>query len=207
MLFALRRYHFCNLFPKLESLLTMNDNQLMEDVRDGRVEKLAILFERHHVALFNFFLRLTGSRPASEDLVQDVFIRILKYRSTYKGEDRYTVWMYKIARNAHIDFLRKRKDAVSLDEQFEETPSPEPAPEDRAVREQEGALLARALTRLSPKKQEILVLSRYQNLKYREIAELLDCPVGTVKGLIHRAIEELGDIYTKLSSEVCRHEV
>ena len=185
----------------------MNDNQIMEDIRDGRVEKLAILFERHHVALFNFFLRLTGNRPASEDLVQDVFTRILKYRATYQGEDRFAVWMYKIARNAHIDHLRKRKETFPLDEQFDEAHSPEPAPEDRVVREQESALLARALARLSPKKQEILVLSRFQNLKYREIAELLDCPVGTVKGLVHRAIQELGDIYAKLSNEVCRHEV
>ena len=185
----------------------MNDNQLMEDVRDGRIEKLAIIFERHHVPLFNFFLRLTGNRAASEDLVQDVFTRILKYRATYQGEDRFAVWMYKIARNAHIDHLRKRKETVPLDGQFEEAPSPEPAPEDRAVKEQESALLAKALARLSPKKQEILVLSRFQNLKYREIAELLDCPIGTVKGLVHRAVEELGDIYTKLSNEVCRHEV
>ena len=83
----------------------MTDNQVMLDVREGKVEKLAILFERHHVALFNFFLRLTGNRAASEDLVQDVFTRILKYRATYMGEDRFTVWMYKIARNAHIDSL------------------------------------------------------------------------------------------------------
>jgi RNA polymerase sigma-70 factor (ECF subfamily) len=185
----------------------MNDNQLMEDVRDGRVEKMAILFERHHVALFNFFLRLTGNRAASEDLVQDVFTRILKYRATYQGEDRFAVWMYKIARNAHIDHLRKRKETFPFDEQFDQAPSPDPAPEDRVVREQESALLARALARLSPKKQEILVLSRFQNLKYREIAELLDCPIGTVKGLVHRAIQELGDIYAKLSNEVCRHEV
>ena len=185
----------------------MTDNQIMEDVRDGRVEKLAILFERRHVALFNFFLRLTGNRPASEDLVQDVFIRILKYRSTYQGEDRFAVWLYKIARNAHIDFLRKQKGTVPLEDQFEETHSPEPIPEERIVREQEAALLSRALARLSPKKQEILVLSRFQNLKYREIAELLDCPVGTVKGLVHRAVQELGDIYHQLTREACRHEM
>jgi len=185
----------------------MTDNQIMEDVRDGRVEKLAILFERHHVALFNFFLRLTGNRPASEDLVQDVFIRILKYRSTYQGEDRLAVWLYKIARNAHIDFLRKQKGAIPLEDQFEEAHSPEPLPEERIVREQEAALLTRALARLSPKKQEILVLSRFQNLKYREIAELMDCPVGTVKGLVHRAVQELGDIYHQLTREACRHEM
>jgi RNA polymerase sigma factor (sigma-70 family) len=181
----------------------MTDHQIMTDVRDGHVEKLAILFERHHVALFNYFLRLTGNRAASEDLLQEVFTRILKYRATYQGEDKFVLWMFKIARNAHIDLLRRHKEVLPLDDQFVETADAEPTPESRLEREQDAALVAQALARLSPRKQEILVLSRFQNLKYREIAELLDCPVGTVKGLIHRAIEELGDIYAALTREKC----
>jgi RNA polymerase sigma factor (sigma-70 family) len=185
----------------------MTDNTLMESVRNGQVEKLAVLFERHHVPLFNFFVRLTGNRAASEDLVQDVFMRILKYRATYQGEDKFTLWMYKIARNAHIDHLRKRKDAVSLDQQIYEPASEQPGPADTAERGEEAALVARAMAELSPRKQEILVLSRFQNLKYREIADLLDCPVGTVKGLVHRAVAELGEIYTRMTKETCRHEM
>jgi len=99
----------------------MTDVQMMEDVRDGKVEKLAVLFERHHVPLFNFFLRLTGSRSISEDLVQDVFYRILNYRHTYKGQSNFTTWMYQIARNTHIDFLRKKKEELPLDEQWNES--------------------------------------------------------------------------------------
>jgi RNA polymerase sigma factor (sigma-70 family) len=185
----------------------LTDNLLMEDVRDGKVEKLAILFERHHVALFNYFLRLTGNHPVSEDLVQEVFTRILKYRATYRGEDRFAVWMYKIARNAHIDFLRRRKESVPLEDQFEEAQSADLIPEERVERQQEAALISRALKRLSPKKQEVILLSRFQNLKYREIAELMECPVGTVKGMVHRAVQELGDIYKQLSREACRHEM
>jgi RNA polymerase sigma factor (sigma-70 family) len=185
----------------------MTDDLVMQAVRDGRVEQLAVLFERHHIALFNFFLRLTGNRAASEDLVQDVFIRILKYRTTYHGEDRFAVWMYKIARNAHIDHLRKKKDALPLDDQLVEPAHPDAGPAERAERGAEAALVAKALDELSPKKKEILMLSRYQNLKYREIAELLDCPVGTVKGLVHRAVAELGDIYARLTQEACRHEM
>jgi RNA polymerase sigma factor (sigma-70 family) len=185
----------------------VTDNLLMEDVRGGKVEKLAILFERHHVALFNYFLRLTGNRPVSEDLVQEVFTRILKYRATYRGEDRFAVWMYKIARNAHIDFLRRRKETLPLDDQFEETQSADLLPEEKVERQQEAALISRALKKLSPKKQEIILLSRFQNLKYREIAELMECPVGTVKGMVHRAVQELGDIYKQLSREACRHEM
>jgi len=185
----------------------MTDDRLMQDVRDGRVEELAVLYERHHVPVFNFFLRMTGNRAASEDLLQEVFTRILKHRATYRGEDRFAVWMYTIARNVHFDHLRKTRDAFSLDDQFEDVPSPEPVPEDRVIQGQEADLVRRALARLSPRKQELLVLSRFQNLKYREIAELLHCPEGTVKGLIHRAIRELGEAYRQLAGEACRHEM
>jgi len=185
----------------------LTDDLIMAEVRDGRVERLAILFERYQVMLFNFFLRLTGNRSTSEDLVQEVFIRILKYRLTYRGEDRFTCWMYRIAHNAHIDHLRRHKDALPLDDQYRETASAEPSVEDTVAREQEVALLSKALTRLPQDKQKVLVLRRFQNLKYKEIAELLDCPVGTVKALVHRAVKELGDIYSDLRQEGCRHEV
>jgi RNA polymerase sigma factor (sigma-70 family) len=176
-----------------------SDNQLMENVRDGRVEKLAILFERHQAALFNFFLRLTGNRSSSEDLVQEVFIRILKYRQGYQGQGKFTIWMYQIARNAHVDFLRKQKGEMSLDEQWKEVPGAEPAPESRVQTNQEIALIRKALDRLPANKREILMLSRFQNLKLREIAELLGCQVGTVKAQVHRALQDLGKIYFELS--------
>lgn len=95
----------------------------MAEVKNGRVERLAVLFERHHIMLFNFFLRLTGNRSTSEDLVQEVFIRILKYRATYRGEDKFLGWMYRIAHNAHIDHLRRHKETVALDDQFVEAAS------------------------------------------------------------------------------------
>ncbi len=174
------------------------DNELMEQVRDGKVEKLAVLFERHQTMLFNFFLRLTGNRAASEDLVQEVFIRILKYRAGYQGESRFVVWMYQIARNAHVDFLRKRRPEVPLDERVEATPGREPLPEDRFEADQEAALVRRALDRLPERKREILLLFRYQDLKLREIAELLGCQVGTVKVQVHRALKDLSRIYFEL---------
>lgn len=149
------------------------DNPLMEEVRDGNVEKLAILFERYHVMLYNFFLRLTGNRSISEDLVQDVFIRILKYRSSYKGQDKFIIWLYRIARNTHIDHLRKRKDEVSLGEQWDEVPSQELSPPEKVEQAQEIVRLGQALAKLPLKKREVLILSRFQNLKYKEIAELL----------------------------------
>lgn len=174
------------------------DNRVMEEVRDGKVEKLAILFERHHLMVYNFFLRLTGNRSASEDLVQEVFFRILKYRKTYAGESKFTVWMYQIARNVHFDHLRKQKPELPLEEQFAEVPSEDAPLPEQLTSEIDADLLRRALDQLPSKKKEILILSRYQDMKYKEIAELMGCGVGTIKSSVHRAIKDLGRIYLAL---------
>jgi RNA polymerase sigma-70 factor (ECF subfamily) len=176
-----------------------SDNQAMIEVKEGKVEKLAILFERYQVSLYNFFLRLTGNRGSSEDLVQEVFLRILKYRRTYQGTSTFTVWMYQIARNAHIDYLRKKKEEIPLEEQWAEVEDRELAPAEEMEQKQDIALVRKALAKLPVKKREILILSRFQNLKHREIAELFGCDTGTVKATVHRATKELGKIYFELS--------
>jgi RNA polymerase sigma factor (sigma-70 family) len=184
---------------KSTAVHVMTDNFLMEEVKEGKVEKLAVLFEKYHVQLFNFFLRLTGNRGTSEDLVQDVFLRILKYRTTYRGQSKFTVWLYQIARNAHIDYLRKSKGELSLDDQWDEVVESERTPLDQLERGQDVKLLREALARLPLKKREVLVLSRYQDMKYKDIAELFGCQIGTVKAHVHRAIKDLGKIYLELS--------
>jgi RNA polymerase sigma factor (sigma-70 family) len=181
-----------------------DDDRIMKDVQEGAVEKLAVLFERHHVPLFNFFLRLTGNGAASEDLVQDVFVRILKYRSSYLAQGSFTVWMYQIARNAHIDHLRKRRnrDTVPLDDQWMEAASPESEPGEALEARKEQALIRKALASLPEAKREVLILSRFQNLKYREIAVLQGCSEGAVKTIVHRALRELGKAYAALQEGV-----
>ena len=175
-----------------------DDEKVMVQVREGRVEMLAILFERHHVRLFNFFLRLTANRSASEDLVQEVFLRILKYRQTYRGESKFTAWMYQIGRNAHFDQLRARRPEIPIDEVWEQEPSRLPQPPQKAESEQETDLLARAMERLPLRKREVLLLARFQNLKYQEIAALLACSVESVKVQVHRSLKELRRHYLDL---------
>jgi len=177
------------------------DESLMLEVRDGEVARLGILFERHHRPLYNLFVRLTGNREASEDLVQEVFLRILKYRHTYRGESGFTVWLYKIAHNARADYFRKPKREVTMPEDGFEPISEDFIASDKLEQRQEVDLLRAALNKLSEDKREVLVLSRFQNLKYDEIAELLDCAVGTVKARVHRAIKDLRQIVLELSSE------
>ncbi|MBN2207322.1 MAG: sigma-70 family RNA polymerase sigma factor [Candidatus Aminicenantes bacterium] len=181
-----------------------DDSPIMTAVRDGEVEKLAILFERHHLSLFNFFLRLTGNAAASEDLVQDVFVRILKYRATYQPPGSFTVWMYQIARNAHIDHLRRRRDRdlLPLDDQWTEAAAPGAGPAEALETSREQALIRKALDSLPATKREVLLLSRFRNLRYREIAELQGCSEGTVKTIVHRALKDLGRAYAALQQGV-----
>lgn len=179
------------------------DHLVMLAVRDGDVERIGVLFDRHHRMLFNFFLRLTANRGLSEDLVQDVFFRMLKYRQTFQEGTNFTSWMYQIARNAHIDQARKQRlKIVPVDESaWDSVAGTDADPQERLEQAQEVRLLRRALARLPVDKREVLVLSRFQNLKYSEIAEVLGCEEGAVKVRVFRAVRELGQIFFELSGE------
>jgi len=179
-----------------------SDENLMLAVGRGEVSKLGVLFNRHHRALFDFFARLTGSRSIAEDLVQDVFFRMLKYRQTFRGDSRFKAWMFHIARNARFDYYKKHQAESPLAEDTANTLSNSSSfPSHRLEQEQQTILLERAMFQLPPEKREVLILSRYQEMKYEEIAAIMGCEVGTVKVRVHRAMKELREIFLKLSSE------
>ncbi|MEO8025081.1 MAG: RNA polymerase sigma factor [Bryobacteraceae bacterium] len=177
----------------------------MAEVGGGDVSRMAVLFERHNRALFRFFLSMCRDRALSEDLVQDVFFRMLRYRHSYDAKQPFTAWMYQIARNAHLDQVQKRKgEVVSFEEYLErrqEPAEPSPGAQDQLERTQDVGLLRRALERLPEEKREILILARFQNLKYEEIAQILDCEVNTVKVRVFRAVKALGVIFHELADQ------
>lgn len=172
----------------------------MLQVKDGDVGKLGILFERHHGKLYGFLVRLTNRRETSEDLVQEVFFRILRYRSTFRGDAPFTAWMYQLGRNVISDYFRKLKEVAPLSE-AEASADPESSPAHLLEQIEQHDLLHLALSRLSLEKREVLVLSRFQGMKYEEIGRVLQCPVGTVKAKVHFALKELREIYLGLSEE------
>jgi RNA polymerase sigma factor (sigma-70 family) len=181
------------------------DNALMGQVGTGDVAKMAMLFERHHRPLFRYFVSMNRNRELSEDLVQDVFFRMLRYRASYDPAQSFTAWMYQIARNANVDQAQKRKGEVigidEFDDRRTEIVSPAAGPEENAAKNQDLALLRRALDRLPADKRELLVLSRFQNMKYEEIATILACEVGTVKVRVFRAMRALEQAYFTLAEE------
>jgi RNA polymerase sigma factor (sigma-70 family) len=169
-------------------------------VREGDLDQLSLLFDRHHKHLYNFFLRMTGSTEDGEDLVQEVFLRMLNYRNTYRDDSRFETWMFQIARNARIDSFRKRRrgEPLSVDR---EPVNPDPGPDESLIKKNETDLLHRALALLAEDKREVLLLSRFQNMEFREIAGILDEKETTVKVRAHRAVRELGEIYRQLTEE------
>jgi RNA polymerase sigma factor (sigma-70 family) len=181
-----------------------SDDALMSRVRDGDVQALAPLFDRHHSALLNFYLRTSGNRASSEDLVQDVFVRILNYRRTYRPGSRFVTWMYQIARHARFDYLRKRHGEIEWDDAYA---SPV-LPGDPAEAAQHRHWLALALQRLPDDKREVLVLSRFQGLPYDAIGQLLNCETGTIKVRVHRAMRELREHFHQISQrQIAQKEI
>src|SRR5947209_15294641 len=124
------------------------DEELMSQVRNGVGEMLGVLFDRYQKPLFNFYYRLTGNRTLSEDLVQEVFFRILKYRQSYRSGTPFRAWIYQIARNARIDHFRKFPRQTALEPEM----LPPVLPTDSAQEQQEVELLQRALQQLPEEK-------------------------------------------------------
>jgi RNA polymerase sigma factor (sigma-70 family) len=179
----------------------LDDESVMSEVRAGDVGRLEILFDRHHAPLTRYFVYLTGNRSVSEDLAQDAFFRVLKYRHTYTPGANFRAWLYQIGRNVYADYLGKQKPEVAMPVEAPEIRGQEMPPDREFQKKQEAVLLRRALAAMPGDKREVLILSRFQDMKYEDIAAVLKCEVGTVKVRVYRAMRELSDRFFALSGE------
>jgi RNA polymerase sigma-70 factor (ECF subfamily) len=179
---------------------TPSDSALMKQVQAGETGQLAVLFERYHVPLFQYVLHLSGNRTLSEDIVQEVFFRVLKYAASYDPSFAFKVWLYRMARNSWLDSLHKRRVEASGGE-IESIASEEPMADEMLTRKQETRFLQEALEKLPDDKREILVLSRFHNLRYEDIAQILKCEIGTVKVRVYRALKELREKFYEVRGE------
>jgi RNA polymerase sigma-70 factor (ECF subfamily) len=179
----------------------VEDELAMIEVREGAVGKLEELFDRHYPGILRYFQYLTSSRTLSEDLAQEVFFRVLKYRRTYQPGGNFRAWLYQIARRVHADQLSKRKPEVAMPEEAREISGAAMPPDREFQKKQETLILRRALAGMPSEKREVLIMSRFLDLKYEEIAAVLECEVGTVKVRVYRAMRDLSDRFFALSGE------
>ena len=184
--------------------MNATDNALMAQVSNGEVAKMAVLFERHHRPLFRYFVSMNRNRELSEDLVQDVFFRMLGYRASYDPKQSFTAWMYQIARNASVDQAQKRQAEVvgidEFDDRRTEPASEAPGPEEIAARGRtwrccDGRSNGCSGETRNPGAQPV---SEYEVRRDRGV---LGCEVGTVKVRVFRAMRALEQIYVTLVKE------
>jgi RNA polymerase sigma-70 factor (ECF subfamily) len=168
------------------------DVLLMQEIAAGSETAFTELIHRHQNGLLNFFVRM-GVYNDAEDLVQETFIRVYKARERYRPSAKFTTFLYVLARHVWADRGRKAKMHKRLEESLKTDAelgggvvlpvSPE------------GMDVQAALNRLSPKLREVMVLNVYQGLRYQEIADVLEIPLGTVKSRINLALQELRGIF------------
>ena len=171
--------------------------KIARGLREKDMELLADLVERSQRRLVRYLLYLTGRRDYAEDLAQETWIRVLQRGSQYNGRQRFDLWLFAIARNLAIDYLRKKRKAVqtaSLPDDRDEillVSSSGPSPFEAAAQSEDAIRLAGQLQILPPLYREALLLRFQEDLSLAEIAQVLGAPVTTVTSRIYRGLAEL----------------
>lgn len=191
---------------EIDLVETVDDNRLMTAVRNGDLDGIGVLFEKYHAPLVGFFRKMSGNAELSEDLAQETFWRILRYRKSYDARRLFRAWMYQIARNLMYDHAKKQKstsrvfdDRVELDSERFAQPDCDVGRE--VERSESKELLRQALDRMPLEKRELIVMCRFEELPYAEIAPMFNCSVGALKVRLFRALQELKVIFEELGGK------
>ncbi len=178
----------------------LTDNALMLKVKSGDLDKMGLLYERYKKRLFGFFYNMNGNAPLSEDLVQNVFVRMLKYRHSFTGDGSFAAWMFRTARNVNYDHFRKNRKNRNLDalSVLEYKLKDEEDMDSKMNHQDTVNQLNQALQMLPIEKREIVILSKYKEMKFSEIGAVLGCSEGAAKVKAHRALKELRTIFMQM---------
>ena len=176
------------------------DDELIRQALQGDERAYADLVERYRGALYHIVIKMVRRPEEAEDLVQEAFIKAFGALRSYRFEYRFSTWLYKIAANCAIDYLRKRKiEAMSLDRPVETSDGEVQVeladwtynPEETLFKQRQRLSIAEAIAALPPRYKEVILMRHRDDLPYCEIARRLGVPVGTVKARIFRARELL----------------
>ncbi|MFT8312237.1 MAG: RNA polymerase sigma factor SigW [Sporolactobacillus sp.] len=180
--------------------MDQSEKRLIKKIRKGDQQAFAELVERYKNSVFAICLRMVGNAQEAEDLSQEAFIRAYNHIDQYDHERKFSTWLFRIATNLSIDFLRRRKNVVSLDAVVPGTeglslnamlPDEGEQPEDRIVRKETEEMVQGEIKKLPEKYRSAVVLKYIEDLSLKEISEIMEIPVGTVKTRIHRGREML----------------
>ncbi len=176
----------------------MSEESLMIAVKNGELGHASELFELYNKQLYNFFAKISYDREVAHDLTQNVFLRLIKFRHTYREEMRFKPWIYQIARNVFADHYRKNKTLKNDNVDIEMVGETLGDLDETVIRNEQERILYLSMERLKVEDREILLMSKFQKMKYEEISKVLDTSVPAVKTKVHRAIKRLKDQYFEL---------
>ena len=178
--------------------MNTDDKELIAQCVAGQTEAFGRLVERYQNRLYHTLFSLMGSEEDARDVAQEAFVLAFQKLQSFRGDSAFYSWLFRIAFNASVSFRRKhRRTTSSLDAAHEQSgietadTSPDTQPDHSLeVAEQQG-LVRTALAQIAADFREVLILKEIEGLKYEQIAEIVGCPIGTVRSRIHRARQEL----------------
>jgi len=183
----------------------MNQAELLKRCQSGDELAWEVLVRQHQGRICAIAYGYVGEQNEALDLAQDIFVRVYQRLETCADPERFEAWLVRIARNACIDHLRRRKARPPLDdipaEEMFSLSDDRPTPEDQWLKSTRQRLVHRALQRLSAINKEIILLKDIQGLPLEEISEMLELPLGTIKSRTSRARLELAKVITEMEAE------
>lgn len=180
--------------------MDQKEKRLIKKVKKGDQQAFAELVDRYKNGVFAICFRMVGNTQEAEDLSQEAFIRAYNHIDQYDHERKFSTWLFRIATNLSIDFLRRRKTSVSLDAVVPGTeglslntilPDNGELPDEQMVRRENEEMVQSEIKKLPEKYRSAVVLKYIEDLSLKEISDIMDIPVGTVKTRIHRGREML----------------
>ena len=175
------------------------DAELMLRVRDGDDASFTILLEKHRGPVIHFLYRMVQNQAVAEELGQEAFLRVYRSRGSYEPTAKFTTWLFRIANHLALNWIRDRKnergqeslDEVAADGQVRQVADREPTTEQQLIRQAHQAEVRRAIQSLPEKQRSAVVMHKYEEMEYSQIAGVLECSESAVKSLLFRAYETL----------------
>jgi RNA polymerase sigma-70 factor (ECF subfamily) len=167
---------------------------LIQRIAEGSREAFEQLYRTWQTRLFRYLLRMVGDSGTAEELTNDTMVAAWKAAPSFKGQSKVSTWLFAIARNKALNSLRRRQPETVEVEEAMAVASASGGQEQSVSRDRLQSTMKDALQQLSPDHREVMELTFYQELSYQEIAEIMQCPVNTVKTRMFYAKKKLQEI-------------
>lgn len=188
---------------EISNYIILTDQQLVMLAHEGDAVAFETLFNRYKDGIYKLYINRTGGHAEdTDDLLQETFIKVFLNLDKYDMAFTFGQWIYTIARNTFIDYVRKRRDDLPIDSSmlggsaYVNPVSYEATPEERVINHQRGTQLLGHMEKMPPRYRLLIELRFFREYSYEEIASELAIPIGTVKTQIHRAREQLCKLIT-----------